>query len=264
MDIPGSAEFAGAAPTFDDLVAEGDAVPLAGWDFSWFAGRATEERPSWGYSGLLAERMARASVALDVQTGGGEVLARIPHPPGVLVATDSWPPNIELARRNLAPLGASVIAVADDGPLPFADDSFDLVVSRHPVVTPWPEIARVLTPGGTFLSQQIGNNTNVELSEFMMGPLPRERRTAEERIATAATAAGLIVRDLRHESLRVEFNDVGAVVHFLRKVLWTVPGFTVNAYREQLARMHRHIERFGPFVAYSRRLLVEAGKPAVD
>jgi hypothetical protein len=34
-------------PTFDELVAEGEAVPTEGWDFSWFDGRATEERPSW-------------------------------------------------------------------------------------------------------------------------------------------------------------------------------------------------------------------------
>lgn len=36
---------------FDELVAEGESVPVRGWDFSWFEGRATEERPSWGYSG---------------------------------------------------------------------------------------------------------------------------------------------------------------------------------------------------------------------
>jgi hypothetical protein len=95
-----------AAATFEELLAEGDAVPVEGWDFSWFDGRATEERPSWGYSRLLAERMAGAAAALDVQTGGGEVLAQIPHPPPVLAATESWPPNIEIARRNLAPLGA--------------------------------------------------------------------------------------------------------------------------------------------------------------
>ena len=29
------------------------------------------------------------------------------------------------------------------------------------------------------------------------------------------------------------FNDVGAVVYSLRKVLWTVPGFTVAAYRDR-------------------------------
>jgi hypothetical protein len=43
-------------PSYDELIAEGDAVPVAGWDFSWFDGRASEERPAWGYSRLLSER----------------------------------------------------------------------------------------------------------------------------------------------------------------------------------------------------------------
>ncbi|MGH3302872.1 MAG: SAM-dependent methyltransferase, partial [Streptosporangiaceae bacterium] len=34
--------------TLQELVAEGAAVPVEGWDFSWFEGRATEERPAWG------------------------------------------------------------------------------------------------------------------------------------------------------------------------------------------------------------------------
>ena len=50
-------------------MAEGAAVPVEGWDFSWFAGRATEERPAWGYARMMAERMARAAAALDIQTG---------------------------------------------------------------------------------------------------------------------------------------------------------------------------------------------------
>ena len=70
-------------------------------------------------------------------------------PPPVLAATESWPPNVAIARRNLAPLGAAVAEVADDADLPFPADSFDLVVSRHPVQVDWPEIARVLRPGGT-------------------------------------------------------------------------------------------------------------------
>ncbi len=28
----------------------------------------------------------------------------------------------------------------------------------------------------------------------------------------------------------MEFDDIAAVVHFLRKVIWIVPGFTVDAY----------------------------------
>lgn len=60
--------------TFERLVAEGAAVPTEGWDFSWFEGRATEARPSWGYARSMAGRLAGATAVLDVQTGGGEVL----------------------------------------------------------------------------------------------------------------------------------------------------------------------------------------------
>ncbi len=63
------------ARTFEELVAEAESVSVDGWDFSWLDGRATEQRPSWGYQRLMGERLARANAALDIQTGGGEVLA---------------------------------------------------------------------------------------------------------------------------------------------------------------------------------------------
>jgi SAM-dependent methyltransferase len=245
--------------TFEELLAEGEPEPVEGWDFSWLDGRATEERPSWGYSRLLAARMAGATAALDIQTGGGEVLAQIPHPPKVLAATESWPPNLEVATRNLRPLGATVVQAEDDADLPFPAESFDLVVSRHPTVTVWGEIARVLRPGGTYLSQQVGAGSNRELTDFMMGPQPVRRR--RETRQAQALAAGLEVVDLREQALRVTFNDVGAVVYFLRKVLWTVPGFTVPGYRDQLARLHDRIQSDGPFVCHSRRFLIEVRKP---
>jgi hypothetical protein len=73
--------------SFDELVAEAEAAPVEGWDFSWLDGRATEQRPSWGYQRLMSRRLARASAALDIQTGGGEVLAGAQRFPSVMVAT---------------------------------------------------------------------------------------------------------------------------------------------------------------------------------
>jgi SAM-dependent methyltransferase len=176
--------------TFEELLAEGAAVPVEGWDFSWFEGRATEERAPWGYSRLLGGRLAQARASLDLQTGGGEVYAfalrRATRRPDVVAATESWPPNLAVARRTLAPWQAEVNEVAEDGDLPFPDG--------------------------------------------------------------AAT--------------RVEFSDVAAVVHFLRKVVWTVPDFTVERYRDRLRDLHHVIERDGRFVAHSQRYLVEARTPA--
>ena len=213
---------------------------------------------------MLASAIAGAPAALDIQTGGGEVLAEVltevAEPPDTLAATESWQPNLAIARNRLNSFNVSVVEVSDDADLPFADCSFDLVVSRHPNVVLWKEIARVLPPGGQYLSQQIGPGSNRELTDFMMGPQPVSQTRSPERASREAEAAGLVVDDLRHEALRVAFNDVAAVVYFLRKVIWTVPGFTTEGYREQLARLHDRIEREGPFVSYAQRLLVQAHK----
>ncbi|WP_328374900.1 class I SAM-dependent methyltransferase [Micromonospora zamorensis] len=245
----------------EELIAEAAAAPIDGWGFDWLAGRATEERPQWAYARLVADRMARATAALDVDTGGGEVLAEVPHPPKLLTATEGWPPNVEVARRTLRRVGATVVAVDPDGPLPFRDASFDLVVSRHPVRTDWAQTARVLRPGGTFLSQQIGAGTMRELSEAILGPLPPPAHRHPEHAAAAAADAGLRVVDLRRATLRATFSDIGAVVWFLRKVIWTVPGFTVDRYREQLLALHERITTEGPFIAHAQRFLIEATRP---
>ncbi|CAD5951368.1 MULTISPECIES: class I SAM-dependent methyltransferase [Streptomyces] len=248
---------------FEALFAEADSVSVDGWDFSWLEGRATEQRPSWGYARAMAGRLGEARAALDIQTGGGEVLAAAPKLPPVTVATESWPPNIARATALLHPLGAVVVADADEPPLPFGDAAFDLVVSRHPVTTWWEEIARVLAPGGTYFSQQVGPASVFELVEFFLGPQPPEVRRGRdpEDARAAAEAAGLEVVDVRLERLRTEFFDIGAVVYFLRKVIWMVPGFTVERYRPQLAALHRKIEEEGPFLAHTTRFLIEARKP---
>ncbi|WP_103342006.1 methyltransferase domain-containing protein [Amycolatopsis sp. CA-126428] len=245
---------------FDALVAEAEAESVDGWDFSWLDGRATEERPSWGYQRLLGSRLAQVEAALDVETGGGEVIDGCPHLPPLTAATESWPPNVARASARLRPRG--VVVVATEG-LPFGDNVFDLVSSRHPVRTNWPEIARVLRPGGSYFSQQVGPASVFELVEFFLGPQPEEARNSRhpDRAVQEAEAAGLEVVDVRSESLRTEFLDIGAVVYFLRKVIWMVPGFTVEQYRDKLRELHERIERDGPFVAHTARFLIEARKP---
>jgi SAM-dependent methyltransferase len=249
--------------SFDDLVGEASAAPVEGWDFSWLDGRATEERPSWGYQRLLAERLATAAAALDIQTGDGGVLAgaRADHFPPSMVVTEGWPPNVALAAARLQPLGAVVVASPDDQPLPFVDGSFDLVASRHPARVHWPEIARVLAQGGTYFAQHVGGRANRELSELFLGPVePADRRDHRVEVAQAE-GAGLEVVQCRNERLHLAFFDVGAVVFFLRKVVWTVPGFGVERFDDQLRDLHDRIERDGAFRSTTSRTLFELRKP---
>ena len=206
--------------SFDDLVSEATEVSVDGWDFSWLEGRATEQRPSWGYQRLLGERLSSATAALDIQTGGGEVLAGAGAEsfPTTMVATEGWPPNLAKATALLHPLGVVVVADREEPPLPFADRAFDLVTSRHPATVHWSEIARVLAPGGTYFAQHVGGGANVEISEYFLGPLERHDRRHHEIEADQAREAGLEIVQCRNERLELEFFDVGAVVFFLRKV----------------------------------------------
>ena len=245
--------------TFDTLIAEGEAADVTGWDFSWLEGRATEERPPWGYAAMLGQRLSTARASLDIQTGGGEVLAEASTFPPVAVATESWPPNVERAARLLHPRGGAVVADPDEPPLPFANGSFDLVTSRHPATIWWDEIARVLEPGGTYFAQHVGPASAFELIEFFLGPQAAARRARHpDDESAAARAAGLEIVSVDTAKLRIEIVDVAAVVYLLRKVVWWVPGFTVEAYRERLHDLHRLIETDGPFIAHSTRHLIDA------
>lgn len=244
--------------SFEDLVAEAESADVTGWGFGWLVGRATEERPPWGYARLLADRLARVQSALDIDTGGGEVVGEAPVLPPTMVVTEGWAPNAERARQLLGPRGVQVVDT-DGGPLPFADGSFELVTARHPVRPDWAEIQRVLQPVGRYFAQHVGPASAFELIEYLLGPLPEQRKGRDpDREAAAAERHGLHVERLQRARCRMEFHDVGAVVWTLRKCVWWVPGFSVAAYEEPLRELDAQMRGGHPFVAHSSRHLLEA------
>lgn len=245
--------------SFDDLVPEAAVADVTGWGFGWLDGRATEERPPWGYARMLAERLTTARAALDIDTGGGEVVAEAPTFPTTMCVTESWPPNAARARELLEPRGVRVYETDVGDDLPFPDGSFGLVTARHPVRPPWSEIHRVLVPGGHYFAQHVGPASAFDLIEFFLGPLPENRQGRDpEREVTAAEAAGLTVTQVQTARLRMEFLDIGTVVWILRKCVWWVPDFTVARYRDKLIELDTRIRTQGPFVAHSTRHLIVA------
>jgi SAM-dependent methyltransferase len=155
-----------------------------------------------------------------------------------------------------------VVADPEEPPLPFADGAFDLVTSRHPATLHWAEIARVLAPGGSYFAQHVGSGTNVEISEYFLGPLEPGDARHHDVEAAHAEAEGLEIVQCLNERLQLEFFDVGAMVFFLRKVIWTVPDFTVDRYRDRLTTLHDQISREGVFRSTMSRTLFEARKPS--
>jgi SAM-dependent methyltransferase len=247
---------------FEELVTEAAAADVAGWGFDWLNGRATEGRTPWGYAKLLGERLGQVESALDIDTGGGEVLVEAPTLPPRMVVVEAWPPNARRARELLGPRGVQVIETVEGAPLPLPDESFDLVTARHPVQPDWDQIHRVLAPGGEYFAQHVGPASAFELIEHFLGPLPEQRKGRDpHRESTAARNAGLVVTDLRTARCRMDFRDVGAVVWILRKCVWWVPDFSVEKYVDKLAELDRQMRSGEPFVAHSSRHLIKAHRP---
>lgn len=246
--------------SYEELVSEAEAADVDGWGFDWLTGRATEERPSWGFARLLAQRLATVESALDLDTGGGEVVGEAGVLPSRMVVTEAWPPNAARARERLGPRGVEVVETSADDRIPLEDNSFQLVSSRHPVRPDWPEIHRVLEPGGHYFAQHVGPASGFELIEHFLGPLPEDVRQGRhpDDEATAAQHAGLTVVDLRTATCRMEFFDIGAVVWTLRKLVWWVPDFSVARYDRELRELDAQMRSGKPFVAHSTRHLFDA------
>ena len=145
---------------------EEQSAEMHGWDFSHIRGRVVEAPLPWDYKKKVLDFLKPQSVILDMGTGGGEFLLSLRHPFSQTSVTESWQPNFELCEKKLAPLGITVRKTEEDKPLPFADNSFDLVLNRHDFYDV-NEVRRVLKPGGYFITQQVGGSNNLRLRALL-------------------------------------------------------------------------------------------------
>ena len=155
-----------------DWKAEEEIAFIHGWDFSHIHGRYTEEDDlPWDYRREILARLTPEMKLLDMDTGGGEFLLSLGHPYENTAATENYPPNVQLCRDTLLPLGLTFRPADGKGKLPFADNSFDMVINRHGDFHA-EEIFRVLKPGGFFITQQVGAENDRELVELLCGETP--------------------------------------------------------------------------------------------
>jgi SAM-dependent methyltransferase len=243
--------------SYERLIRQADYTPFEGWDFGGFRGRFVEAQPSWEFSKLLRTHMQRSSSMLDLGTGGGEFLSSLAPLPAETVATEAYAPNIPIARRRLAPLGVRVFDTTESGddPLPFADGTFDLVISRHESYAP-SEVRRILDSGGTFVTQQVGGRDLEELNHALGGPPHTDRLWNLAAATEELERAGFEVLDGREELLPGTFYDIGAVVLYLRIIFWQILGFDLASYDTALRALHAIMESGTPLKVNAHRFLI--------
>jgi hypothetical protein len=144
-------------------------------------------------------------------------------------------------------------------PMPFEPGEFELVLNRHSAFNP-AEVGRVLTPGGTFLTQQVPASFAEDLTtEF--GAAPQWPESNPHNYVRWLEAAGLRIVDRREWTGELRVHDIGALVYYLKAVPWIVPGFSVDSHASTLLRLHSRLESSGSLMFKAGSYLIEARKP---
>lgn len=246
--------------TFEALIKQAERAHFSGWDLGFLKDRFYETEPPWDYQSIVLENLPTCDALLDMGTGGGEFLSGLPNLPRFTAATEGWSPNLEIARKHLEPLGISVHFFERDDHLPFMDEEFDLIINRHESFSAV-ELKRILKPGGTFITQQVGGLDNFELNQFLAPdiPFPFENWNLDYAV-NQLQINGLTILDKKSSKIRYRFQDIGAVVYYLKVCEWQIPGFSIENYLEPLEKMHQLIEEQGAFFSSGERFFIKCEK----
>jgi SAM-dependent methyltransferase len=231
---------------------------FSGWDFSLLRTRELGEPWPWDYARTVAERARGASTVLDLGTGGGERLAEMRAAlPSRMVATEEWHVNAPIARERLRPLGVEVVR-ADSDLLPLRSGSFDLVISRHEDFTP-ADLAKVLRPGGWFVTQQVYKHDWQEINRHFGAHAKWGDHL--ERYTREFEALGFEVTS-RHNDRPVAYPSLGEFVYMLCVAPWEIEDFDVERDLDRLLALERECLTEEGFLVTECRYLMVARKPA--
>lgn len=233
---------------------------IRGWDFSHIDGRCVEAELPWDYKAIIERYINSDMELLDYDTGGGEFLLSLNHPYEKTAATEGYPPNAELCKERLLPLGMDFKVCNNPSAIPFEDERFDMIINRHGDFDA-KELYRLLKKGGLFITQQVGEDNDRELVEMVLPhakkPFPhfnlKEQKKAFEAVGFEIVEEGEAYRPIR-------FYDVGAFVWFARIIEWEFPNFSVDNCFENLLEMQKKMEEQGSVEGTVHRYFVVARK----
>jgi SAM-dependent methyltransferase len=120
--------------------------------------------------------------------------------------------------------------------LPFADASYDVVLSRHDAFAA-DDVRRVLRPGGVFVTQQVGSDETASVRALLGLSTPAEGWDLAEAVRQTE-AGGLAVIGSGEERPVCRFTDVAALIGYLRTIAWSVPELDREAMRPVFERLH--------------------------
>jgi len=229
--------------------------PFSGWDFS--SADWVESDTPWDYRRIVEDHLPGRESLLDMNTGGGEFLTTLTGLPPKVCATESYEPNIPLARERLESLGYHLTAVSNPTGIPFDDSSFDIIINRHGDFDSV-EVERCLTPGGIFITQQVGGLNAADLNQALDAPPMNDANWCLIVAVQQVRQAGMRILEAAQNIGTYRFPSIESVVFYLKVIPWQIPGFTPDEYADRLLLLDEQISRDGYLDILSQRFLIVA------
>lgn len=228
-----------------------------GWDFSHIEKRWEHEQIPWDYKEIVLKYIKSSDELLDMGTGGGEFLLTLNHPYNLTSVTEAYPPNVELCKNKLSPLGIEVEQVFDDSDIPYETNKFDIVINRHEAFNV-DEVSRILKNDGYFITQQVGGRNNNDLSFKLVNDYsPGINHNLKNNIYLLQKSGFEIM--LSDEIFyKTKFYDIGAVVYFAKIIEWEFPNFSVDSCFEKLCRLKKELDQQGYIYGTAHRFIIVA------
>lgn len=190
-----------------------------GWDFS--AVRDECDPVPWSYYEVARRYLSPLHRVLDIGTGGGEQFLALAEYYGSGVGIDADPEMVAIAEENTPQAVACRVKflAMDAAALEFPAESFDVVLNRHAPAYP-AEIARVVRPGGVFLTQQVGARNHGNITAlFGCGPGGQYATDVGQTVvawAEAFAVMGWAVRARAEYDVPYFYKDAASLLFWLR------------------------------------------------
>ena len=234
---------------------------MQGWTFDEVKKEQVGPGPAWNYGARARKLTLGARSVLDIGTGGGEAFSAICEGyEGFGLATEAWPPNVQVAAKRLSPMGIRVVHASGSN-LPFSMGSLDVVLNRHEDLDP-ADVARVLAPGGRVLTQQVGPQWQ-EIVPFFPMTSPEGSDDLFQTYTAGFEGAGLTVAVAESHGTPVAYRSLGDLVYMMTVVMPQGEQgheFDLETDLDALLALERELSGEKGIVLTETRFLIEAVK----
>jgi hypothetical protein len=110
------------------------------------------------------------------------------------------------------------------------------------------------------VTQQVDYHDNDDLAQLIGIETQEEPESWIGLAEQQAANAGLRIGEAARADQHIRFDDIAAVVFYLNAISWSIPGYSLEKYRDRLRALYENASAW-PVMTSGHRFLLVASRP---